>query len=54
MDAGALYVAPHGDAAPHGPEYLFPEGNVDWIIESVSRIGGVRNGHLDGLINETA
>ncbi|WP_426940220.1 DEAD/DEAH box helicase family protein [Pseudarthrobacter sp. S6] len=38
VDVGALYESPYSDAAPAGPESLFPEADVDLLAEALNRV----------------
>lgn len=38
VDIGALYESPYSDAAPAGPESLFPESDVDLLAEALNRV----------------
>ncbi|MCX2749933.1 DEAD/DEAH box helicase family protein [Arthrobacter sp. MI7-26] len=40
MDVGALYESPYTDAAPAGPESLFPDADVDLLAEALKRVRG--------------
>ncbi|WP_426996289.1 DEAD/DEAH box helicase family protein [Pseudarthrobacter sp. N5] len=38
VDVGALYESPYSDAAPAGPESLFPEADVDLLAAALNRV----------------
>jgi len=38
VEIGALYESPYSDAAPAGPESLFPEEDVDLLAEALRRV----------------
>jgi type I restriction enzyme R subunit len=38
VDVGALYESPYSDAAPSGPESLFPEADVDLLAGALNRV----------------
>jgi type I restriction enzyme R subunit len=38
VDVGALYESPYSDAAPAGPESLFPDADVDLLAEALNRV----------------
>lgn len=38
VDVGALYESPYSDAAPAGPESLFPEADIDVLADALSRV----------------
>lgn len=38
MDVEAFYESPYSDAAPAGPESLFPEADVDVLAEALNRV----------------
>jgi type I restriction enzyme R subunit len=38
VDVGALYESPYSDAAPAGPESLFPEADVDLLADALNRV----------------
>lgn len=38
VEIGALYESPYSDAAPAGPESLFPEEDIDLLAEALKRV----------------
>lgn len=41
VDLGAQYESPCSDAAPAGPESLFPEADVDVLADALNRLCGL-------------